>query len=318
MVTLVTGASGFLGRRLVDALLEGVEGLPPTSAILAADVAPATVRDPRVHVRTGTLTDEGFVRDLVTADVGLVFHLAAVVSGQAEADFDLGMAVNVDGTRALLDACRTLPRPPRFVFSSTVGAFGGALPEVVPEDFPLRPDSSYGAEKAIGELLVCDYSRRGFVDGVVCRLPTVAVRPGKPNAALSSFVSGIVREPLAGIESVCPVPFDTRLWITSPDVVTANLIHAARISTAALEGRRCLNLPGLTVTAGEMLDSLERLGGPAARSRVRCEIDPRMAGIVCSWPGAFDVSRPLALGFRADENLDALVTQFISERERRK
>jgi D-erythronate 2-dehydrogenase len=314
MIALVTGAAGFLGRRLVDALLRGTDGLPGPSGILAVDVVPAAFDHPRVHVCTGTLTDPTFVDDLMTPDLGVVFHLAAVVSGQAEADFELGMSVNVDGTRALLDACRAQQQVPRFVFTSTVAAFGGVLPDVVPEDFALRPDSSYGAEKAIGEHFVCEYSRRGFVDGVVCRLPTVAVRPGKPNAALSSFVSGIIREPLAGLESVCPVPLDTRLWISSPDIVTANLVHAAGIPAPALGGRRCLNLPGLTVTAGEMLDSLERLAGTAARSRVRCQVDPRLARIVCTWPGAFDVRRPLELGFRADENLDALVRQFIEER----
>ena len=160
-------------------------------------------------------------------DVGLVFHLAAVLSGQSESEFDLGLAVNFDATRQLLERCRGLGRAPRLVFTSTIAVYGGRLPAVVPEDMALRPDLSYGAEKAMTELLILDYARRGFISAVVCRVPTVAIRPGVPNSALSSFVSGIVREPLAGVESVCPVPLDTRIWITSPAVVIQNLVHAA-------------------------------------------------------------------------------------------
>ena len=169
--------------------------------------------------------------------------------------------------------------------------------------------------KAIVELLVNEYSRRGFIDGVICRLPTVAVRSGAPNSAASSFVSGIIREPLAGLDSVCPVPLETRLWISSPDVVIENLVHAARVPASALEGRRALYHPGLCVTPSEMLDSLERLGGAAARARVRCEADQRIMRIVCSWPGAFDVSRRLRFGFSADRDFDSVVRQFMRERD---
>src|SRR4029079_4910488 len=211
-------------------------------------------------------------RSIVDSDVDVVYHLAAIVSGQAEAEFDLGMKVNVDATRALLEACRRLKKPPRFIFTSTVAVFGGPLPPVVPDSAAVTPQSSYGSAKAIDELLVNEYSRRGFIDGIVCRLPTIAVRPGAPNAAASSFVSGIIRRPLAGIDTVCPVPLDTRLWISSPDLVTANLVHAARLQTSDLESRRTVNLPGLSVTPGEMLDSLERVAGAAARALVRCEL----------------------------------------------
>jgi nucleoside-diphosphate-sugar epimerase len=274
------------------------------------------VDDPRVDYRIGTITDRDFVGSIVGRDVDVVYHLAAVLSGQSEAEFDLGMQVNVDGTRGLLEACRRVKNPPRFVFTSTVAVFGGHLPVVVPEDAPVRPESSYGAEKAVAELLVSEYSRKGFIDGIACRLPTVAIRPGTPNSAMSSFVSGIIREPLAGIESVCPVPLDTRLWICSPDVLTNNLVHAARLDTSTLEDRRTLNLPGLSVTPAEMLASLERLGGAATRGRVRCEPDPRMMRIVCTWPGAFDVSRALDLGFDADRDVDSIVRQFMAERAR--
>lgn len=310
MKVLVTGAAGFLGRRLIEALLSST-ARPAVSSLLAVDVAPCPVDDPRIDSRIGSITDPPLVAGIVQ-DVDLVYHLAAVLSGQSEAEFDTGMRVNVDATRGLLEACRRLATPPRFVFASSVAVFGGPLPAVVPEDVALWPQSSYGAEKAIAELLVGDYSRRGFVDGISCRLPTVAIRPGTPNSALSSFVSGIVREPLAGLESVLPVPLDMPLWITSPDVVTKNLVHAGRLPTADLGERRALNLPGLSVTPAEMLASLERLGGAAARARVRCEPDHRMMRIVGTWPGAFDIGRPLRLGFVADPDVDSIVSQFMA------
>jgi D-erythronate 2-dehydrogenase len=314
MKILVTGAAGFLGSRLAKALLAGAPGLPTVSTLVAVDTAACPIDDPRVDWKTGTITDDHFTRSIVEADVDAVYHLAAVVSGQAEAEFDLGMRVNVDATRALLEACRRLEKPPRFIFTSTLAVFGGSLPAIVPDDIAVVPQSSYGSEKAIVELLVHEYSRKGFVDGIVCRLPTVAVRPGTANAAASSFVSGIIREPLAGIDTVCPVPLDTRLWISSPDLVTANLVHAARVQTSDLEDRRTVNLPGLSVTPEEMLDSLERVAGAAVRARVRCELDRRIMHIVCTWPGAFDVSRALRLGFSADRDIDSIVRQFMAER----
>jgi nucleoside-diphosphate-sugar epimerase len=314
MKIIVTGAAGFLGTRLIEALLAGKPGQgSPASHIVAADLTPCRVVDPRVEPRTGTVTDAGFIEALVAGGADVVYHLAAVLSGQSEAEFDVGLQVNVDATRALLEACRRLGNRPRFVFSSSVAVFGGPLPKVVPEDIALLPQSSYGTEKAIAELLVADYSRRGFVDGISCRLPTVAIRPGKPNSALSSFVSGIVREPLAGLESVCPVPPDTPLWITSPAVVTDNLVHAGALATSALGDRRSVNLPGLSVTPAGMLDSLERLGGAAARRLVRVEPDQRMMRIVCTWPGAFDIRRPLGLGFEVDRDVDAIVRQYMTE-----
>ena len=314
MNVLVTGAAGFLGGRVIQSLLSGAAGLPAVSRIVAADRVLCEFDDPRLDSREGTIVDPDFVASIVGDGPDVVYHLAAVLSGQSEADFDLGMQVNVDATRSLLDACRGLHVAPRFIFASSVAVFGGSLPDVVPEDMALLPQSSYGTEKAIGELLVSDYSRRGVVDGIVCRLPTVAVRPGRPNSAASSFVSGIIREPLAGIDTVCPVPLDTRLWITSPELVTANLVHAACVQTADLGDRRTVNLPGLCVTPEEMLDSLERVAGAAVRARVRCELDRRIMHIVCAWPGAFDVSRALRLGFSADRDIDAIVRQFMAER----
>jgi D-erythronate 2-dehydrogenase len=310
---LVTGAAGFLGRRLIASLLAPDAAQPVVSTIVAADLTECAIADDRIRNCVGSVADDAFARSIVETDVDVVYHLAAVLSGQAEAEFDAGIRVNVDGTRRLLDACRRLARPPRFVFSSTIAVLGGPLPETVPEDQVVRPQSSYGAEKSIGEVLVSEYSRRGFVDGIVCRVPTVAVRPGRPNSALSSFVSGIIREPLAGQECICPVPLDTRIWVSSPGAATWNLAHAGRLAASTLEAGRVVNLPGLSVTPGDILDCLERLGGTAARARVRIDVDPQIARIVGSWPGAFDIRRALALGFRGDRDIDAVVTQFMAE-----
>jgi nucleoside-diphosphate-sugar epimerase len=306
---LVTGAAGFLGRRVIQALLSQPER--PVTRVTAADLTECPLDDPRVERRIGAVEDESFARSVVERDVDVVYHLAAVLSGQSEAQFDVGMRVNVDGTRRLLEACRLAARPPRVVFSSTIAALGGALPAVVPETQIVEPESSYGVAKAICELLVSEYSRRGFVDGISCRVPTVAIRPGKPNSALSSFVSGIVREPLAGVDAICPVPLDTPVWISSPDAATRNLVHAGRVPAADLGARRTVNLPGLSVTPGAMLDSLERIAGSAVRARVRVEVDPRTARIVGTWPGAFDISRALALGFTADRDIDDVILQFL-------
>jgi D-erythronate 2-dehydrogenase len=313
MNVLVTGAAGFLGGRLITALLADSTARAISLRIVAADLAQCPIDDPRVVPRTGNIAEQSFIDAIVANDTDVVYHLAAVLSGQSEAEFDVGMRTNVDAMRALLDTCARLPTPPRFVFSSSIAVFGGPLPPVVPDDMALRPQSSYGTEKAIGELMVGDYSRRKWIDGVSCRLPTVAIRPGRPNSALSSFVSGIVREPLAGIDCVCPVPVETKMWITSPDIVTRNLLHAARIPTADLDGRRSFNLPGLTVTPAQMLDSLERLAGSAVRSRVRSEVDDRTTRVVSTWPGAFDTRRAISAGFAADADIDTLIGEFMRE-----
>lgn len=309
MKILVTGGAGFLGARLIEALLAPTASdlLPPGASLVSVDLAPCPINDPRVVSHTGDICDPAFIKSLIGPETCLVYHLAAIVSGQAEADFDLGMRVNFDATRALLEACRQQAQAPRFVFASSLAVFGGPMPEQVPEELAPLPQSSYGAQKAMAELLINDYSRKGFIDGRVCRLPTISVRPGKPNAAASSFASGILREPLAGEMSNCPVPLDTRMWLSSPQTVVDNLVHAARLDGQALGLRRTLNLPGISVRVSEMLDSLARVGGEAARARVSFEPDERIQRIVCSWPGDFDIQRPLQLGFRGDADFDSVV-----------
>ncbi|PTE20181.1 NAD-dependent epimerase [Cereibacter changlensis JA139] len=309
MKIVVTGGAGFLGSRLIDALL--AEG--GVDEIVSLDQVACPVADPRVTSLVGSIDDAAAVERALGAGADVVYHLAAVLSGQSESEFDTGLHINVDATRLILERCRSLPRPPRFVFTSSLAVFGGEMPEVVPETMATMPQSSYGCGKAIGELLVSEYSRKGFVDGLTCRLPTICVRPGKPNSAASSFVSGIIREPVAGLASDCPVPLDTRLWISSPGAAIANLVRAGRLDSAELGLHRVLDLPGITVTPEAMLESLERLVGAEARALVSLTSDQRVIDIVCSWPGAFEVSRARSLGFVADADFDAVLQQYLGE-----
>jgi nucleoside-diphosphate-sugar epimerase len=319
MKVLVTGGAGFLGRRLARALLArgalaGADGRPePIERLTLLDLAPAErAGDPRVEALAGDVADEALLRRAVDG-AGSVFHLAAVVSAQAEADFDLGMRVNLEATRRLLEACRRLPRPPRLVATSSVAVYGGVLPARVGDDTALRPQSSYGVQKAMAELLVQDYTRRGWVDGRVLRLPTVSVRPGKPNRAASSFASGIIREPLSGLEAICPVPPETRLWLLSPRKAVEGLVVGHELPSPALDTIRSVNLPGLSVTVAEMIAALERVAGREVAARVRFERDPLVERIVSSWPGSWDTSRALGLGFTGDPDFDAVVRAYVED-----
>jgi nucleoside-diphosphate-sugar epimerase len=318
MNILVTGGAGFLGQQLIRALCtrgQLMRGDRPRAIerIVALDTARAAqpFADPRVTIMEGDLGDRALLSRTM-AGIDSVFHLAAVVSGAAEADYDLGMRVNVDGTRALLDACRALPHPPRFVFASSVAVFGGELPIVVEDSTTPTPQASYGVQKLIGELLVGDCTRRGYIDGRAVRLPTIVVRPGRPNAAASSFASGIIREPLAGVESVCPVDADTRVWVMSPAHAVASFVHAHETPSAAWGLQRAVSLPGLTVSVREMLEALRAVGGDAAVGRVRFEPDERIARIVRTWPTRFNAARAHALGFTADDDFGSIVRAYAA------
>jgi UDP-glucose 4-epimerase len=320
MKVVITGAAGFLGRRLAKRLLDG-GGLAgpdrrerPIERLVLVDVVPAPpIDDARVVSVDGDIADPLFFDRVIDDQTLSIFHLAAVVSGQAEAEFDLGMRVNFDATRALFEACRARGQRPRVVFASSCAVYGGALPELVPEVHALSPQSSYGTQKAISELLLNDYTRRGFIDGRALRLPTISVRPGKPNAALSSFASGIIREPLNGEISVCPVPASTRVWLLSPATVIECLLAAHNVDGEALGSNRSLILPGLTVSVGEMIAALERVAGRAVAERVRIEPDPRVESIVSTWPVALDASRALHLGFPTDRAFDDIIGRYMLE-----
>jgi nucleoside-diphosphate-sugar epimerase len=320
MNVMITGGAGFLGRRLAQTLLargrlRGTDDQFQTiDRITLVDViGPPPLDDPRVRQITGDLADQGFIERAFDEHPASIFHMAAVVSGMAEADFDLGMRVNVDASRALLDACRTRALKPRFLFASSVAVYGGDLPETVLDSTALVPQSSYGTQKAIVELLINDYARRGFIDGRVLRLPTVSVRPGRPNAAASSFASGIIREPLNGEPAVCPVDPETRLWLLSPSTAVECFIALHDVPAASLGSSRIVNAPGLSVTVAAMIDALERLAGPTVAARIHFERDARIERIVASWPGAWDCTRAGALGLPADESFDTIVRRYMTE-----
>jgi nucleoside-diphosphate-sugar epimerase len=315
MNILITGGAGFLGQRLALRLLQDgqIAGESIRRIVLVDQTGGPKVADSRVVTVNTDLADPDAIRALGLAQADLVFHLAAVVSGAAEADFDLGMSVNLDASRGLLDACRAGGRCPRVVFTSSVAVYGGTLPPLVTDDTALNPRSSYGTQKAIGELLLADYTRKGFVDGRILRLPTISVRPGAPNKAASSFASGLVREPLNGHETVCPVGLDLKLWLLSPRRAVDGLIAGAALPAEALGERRALNLPGLSVSVGEMIAALERAGGKAAVDLVRHERNPAIETIVGSWPAAWDNRRAEALGLKPDADFDAIVRAYVED-----
>ncbi len=313
---VITGGCGFLGWRLASLLLERGSSLGPIDELVLFDnAAPASPmpNDRRLRLATGDIADRETVRLLLAPGAAAVFHLAAVVSGQAEADTDLGLRVNLDGTRAVLDACRALGACPRVVFASSLAVYGGALPPVVGEDTALTPQSSYGAQKAIGELLVDDYSRKGYIDGRALRLPTVVVRPGRPNRAASSFASSIIREPLAGRDAVCPVSPEIVMALASPRRVVAALHRAHELPGSAFGGRRSLQLPGFSVAVGDMVAAVRRAGGEAAHAHIRWEPDPAIEAIVGGWPQALAAARAQALGFTADAGIDEAIEAFIED-----
>ena len=321
MNIVITGGAGFLGQRLARQLLvrgmlrDGESGERPIDRIVLVDVVPPPAfADDRIVAMTGDIADPDLLARAIGAGTTSIFHLAAIVSGMAEADFDLGMRINVDATRLLLDICRHSGRRPRVVFTSSVAVYGGDLPPTVTDTTAVNPRSSYGTQKAVAELLIGDWTRRGFVDGRVLRLPTISVRPGRPNAAASSFASGMIREPLNGDAAVCPVAADTRLWLMSPPTAIECLITAHEIPADALGPNRIVNLPGISITAGEMAAALERVAGSEVAGRIRWERDDRIERIVASWPGAWDTARALALGFAGDQSFDAIIRAYLEDR----
>jgi len=312
MRVVITGGCGFLGRRVALGLLDRGD----IDELVLFDNAPSALpppEDPRLRLVTGDIADRETVVRLVTPGTNSVFHLAAVVSGEAEADTDLGYRVNLEGTRAVLDACRALETCPRVVFASSLAVYGGALPPAVGDETALTPQTSYGTQKAIGELLVTDYSRKGFVDGRAVRLPTVVVRPGRPNRAASSFASSMIREPLSGVEAVCPVSPDTVMALASPRRVVDGLLRAHDLPASAFGASRSLQLPGFSVAVGEMAAAVRQAGGEAAYGRIRWQPDPQIQQIISSWPQALLAARAEALGFAPDRGIDDVVQAFVED-----
>jgi nucleoside-diphosphate-sugar epimerase len=320
MEVLITGGAGFLGSKLARQLLArgtlaGPSAQPEkiSRITLLDQVAAQGFDDPRIAVMTGDAANAAVIAKVLTPSVQSVFHLAAVVSGEAESDFDLGMRINLDATRILLEQARKNGNRPRVVFTSSVAVFGGDLPPKVLDTTPATPQGSYGAQKAMCELMVTDYSRKGFVDGRSLRLPTVTVRPGKANKAASSFASGIIREPLNGVVSVCPVPPDTKVWALSPRSTVHNLIHAHELDSAAFGSAGAVNLPGLTTTVGEMVAAMGRVAGAETMKLVEWKEDPAILKLVRTWPGDFVTARAEKMGFVHDANFDEVVKAYVEE-----
>jgi len=300
---LVIGAAGMIGRKLTARLRKEGAG-----ELILHDVVPfdgsSAVSD---------LSTPGEAEKLVAARPDLIFHLAAIVSGEAEADFEKGYRINLDGTRQLFEAIRKQGYKPRVVFTSSIAVFGSPFPPAIGDEFLNAPLTSYGTQKAIGELLLSDYSRRGFFDGIGIRLPTICVRPGKPNQAASGFFSGIIREPLAGQEARLPVPETVRHWFASPRAAIDFLLHAASLDSAQLGTRRNLSMPGISATVGEQIEALRKVAGDKAARLIRREPDPTIMRIVEGWPQNFDARRALALGFRADASFEEIIRIHVAD-----
>lgn len=320
MKVLITGGAGFLGQRLARELLargsvkdEHGKLQAITELVLLDVVHGSDFGDSRVRSEVGDIAERSVLESVIDDRTAAIFHLAAIVSGQAEADFDLGMRINLDASRLLLETCRQRGHKPRVVFTSSVAVYGGDLPEVVQNDTALNPQSSYGAQKAIAELLLNDYTRRGFVDGRVLRLPTISVRPGKPNAAASSFASGIIREPLNGETAVCPVAGATRVWLLSPRKAIESLIAGLELDGVALGNQRVLNLPGISVSVDEMVAALREVAGEETVNRIVWQPDARIEKIVGSWPGQWDAARAERLGLTGDRNFADVIRGYIAD-----
>ena len=316
MHVLITGAAGMVGARLTAELVRrGALGGRDITALTLVDVVrptmPAGVPGAALAV---DLADPAAAPALIEARPDIVFHLAAIVSGEAEADLRLGYDVNLHGTLHLLDAItREADYRPRFVFTSSIAVFGPPFPEAIPDDFPLRPLTSYGTQKAMAEMMVSDLSRRGVLDGVSLRFPTICIRPGKPNKAASSFFSSILREPLNGEEAVLPVEDDVRHWHASPRAAVAFLVHAAEADLDALGPNRALSLPGVSATVAEQIEALGRVAGPKAVARIRREPDETVRRIVAGWPRNFDPARARSLGFEAEPDMDTIIRVYVDE-----
>jgi nucleoside-diphosphate-sugar epimerase len=319
MHIVITGAAGFLGQRLVDRLVREGElaGKTLSRLTLIDQIEPnrPVSGGITVHSRALDISQPGALDEVLAERPDVIYHLAAIVSSAAEEDLDLGMRVNFDVTRALVEGCRRHGLSgTRLIMASSVAAYGGNLPDTLDDMTALHPQNSYGAQKAMSELLINDYSRRGLVDGLVLRLPTIVIRPGRPNAAASSFASSILREPLNGEDAICPVATSLNLFVMSPATVVDALVHGANVSGDSLGPFRAFMLPGITVSVAEMLEILREVGGESALAHVRYEPDEKIEAIVGSWPSRFTNLRASKLGFRSERDFRDIVKAFLDER----
>jgi nucleoside-diphosphate-sugar epimerase len=317
MKVLVTGAAGMIGRKFCEALVKrGNIGSKPVDRLTMADtITPDAPTGVPFSVRTlsADISDASVAESFAADRPDLIYHLAAVVSGEAEADFDKGYRVNLRGIQQLFEAVRRANYRPRVVFASSIAVFGTPFPETIPEDFAPAPLTSYGTQKAIGELLLADFSRRGFFEGIGIRLPTICVRPGKPNKAASGFFSSIIREPLKGEPAVLPVTDDVRHWFASPRAAVSFLFHAGALDLDRLGLRRTLNMPGLSATVGEMIASLEQVAGVECVKLIQREPDPNIQRFVDGWPQRLDASRAEALGFTAETSFEEIIKTHVED-----
>ena len=323
MKVLVTGAAGMIGRKLCERLArDGAIGDAPITSLVALDVvAPTSLGETpfAVTADAADIADETLAPRVIADRPDVIFHLAAIVSGEAELDFDKGYAINLDGTRHLFDAVRLEnlasegAYKPRLVFASSAAVYGAPFPPVIEDDFHLTPLTSYGTQKAIGELLLADYSRRGFFDGVGIRFPTICVRPGKPNAAASGFFSNVIREPLAGKEAVLPVPDTVRHTHASPRSAVGFCLHAAMLDTAKMGWRRSLAMPGVTVSVAEQIEALRRVAGDKAVALIRREPDELVSRIVSGWSEGARAQRARELGFQAETSFDDIIRAHVED-----
>jgi nucleoside-diphosphate-sugar epimerase len=319
MHILITGAAGMIGRKLTARLLKdgSLNGRPIEKLTLIDVVAPEKPAGfaGEVTTTTGDLSLPGVAVQAITGRPEVIFHLAGVVSGEAEVDLEKGYRVNLDGSRALLDAVQLAGEGyhPKLVYTSSLAVFGAPFPDAIPDDFHLTPLTSYGTQKAMIELMLADYTRRGFLDGVGIRLPSIVVRPGKPNKAASGFFSGIIREPLAGQEAILPVPDTVLHWHASPRSAVGFLIHGAGLTRAQLGDRINLIMPGVCCTVAEQIEALRRVAGEKAVARIRREPDELVARIVAGWPQRFDPKRALKLGFTVEETFDDIIRAHIED-----
>ncbi len=324
MRVVITGGAGFVGLKLAEGLVFTQAAWGPTGVaehiteIVLFDAMPPRHLPEGKHITRvtfvqGDIADAAAVEALFAGGANAVYHLAAVVSAAAEADLDLGLRVNLDGTRHVLDACRRLPAPPRFIFASSAAVYGGDPPfEVTDATWP-TPRTSYGAQKLMGEILVSDYSRKGIIDGRSLRFPTIVVRPGKPNKAASTFASSILREPLSGQAAICPVTADSRMAILSPRRVIDCIRRVQEMSADELDGNRTVQLPSLSVSIGEMVEGLRRVGGDDAAARIEFRPDPHIQRIVDGWPGAISSARAARLELPFDTSIDDIIAAFVED-----